>query len=141
MQQFMEFISNHLLLSAAWIVIFLLIAYSYVTAAMSPVKALSTHEATLLMNNEDAVILDMREVKAYNTGHILGAKHLKPEVIKNKQFGSLEKFKDKPIILVCALGNLSKSTANELIQQGFEKTSILQGGMSTWEAAGLPVSK
>lgn len=141
MQQVIEFASNHLILSVVWVVIIVLIIYSYVSGAFSPIKALSTHDATLKINKEDAVILDIRDTKAFNAGHILDAKQLKPEAIRNKQFGSLEKYKGKPIIVVCAMGNTSRTTATEMHKQGFSQVSILQGGMSSWESAGLPVSK
>ena len=143
MQQIIEFAGTgyNLFLLVAWVVIVLLIIYSYISSAFSPIKALSTHEVTLKMNKEEAVILDTRDTKSFNAGHILGAKQLKPEAIRNKQFGSLEKFKDKPIIVVCALGNTSRGTAVEMHKQGFAQTCILQGGMSSWESAGLPVSK
>jgi rhodanese-related sulfurtransferase len=141
MQQVIEFASNHLILSVAWVVLFVLIIYSYISGAFSPIKALSTHDATLKINKEDAVIVDVRDTKAFNSGHILDAKQLKPEAIRNKQFASLEKYKDKPIIVVCAMGNVSRSTATELHKQGFAHVNILQGGMSSWESAGLPLSK
>ena len=141
MQQIIEFAGNNLILSLVWGALVALLIYSFLSGVISPIKALSTHETTLLMNKDDAVILDVRDTKAFNGGHILGARQLKSDAIQNKQFGSLEKFKDKPIIVVCAMGNTARSTAQELHKQGFEKTSILQGGMNSWESAGLPVSK
>lgn len=141
MQQLLEFAGNHTFLVCLWVALVVMILYSFVSGAMSPVKSLSTHEATVLINKEDAIVLDVRDAKTFNSGHILGAKQLKPDAIRNKQFTSLEKFKDKPIIVVCAMGNTARTTAQDLYKQGFERASILQGGMSSWQSAGLPVSK
>lgn len=144
MDQIIEFATSSPLisiLSIAWVALVVLIIYSYVGAALSPIKELSTHDATLLMNKEDAVILDVRAPKEFKAGHILGARQIKPEELKDGNFVKLEKSKDKPIIVVCALGSTAKKTASQLLKAGFEKVSVLKGGMSAWQSASLPVSK
>ncbi len=59
----------------------------------------------------------------------------------DKRLGELDKFKDKPVIVVCQSGNRSSSTCNALTKRGFEKVYNLSGGISAWEQAGLPVTK
>jgi rhodanese-related sulfurtransferase len=141
MQQLIEFAGNNFLLSGIWVALVVMLVYSFVNSAFSPVKEVNTHEATLMMNKEDAVVLDIRDAKAFNAGHILGARQLKPDALRNKQFAPLEKNRDKPIIVVCDLGNTSRKTALDLFKEGFAKASILKGGMNAWQSAGLPVSK
>lgn len=144
MDQIIEFATSTPLisiLSIAWVALVVLIIYSYVGAALSPIKELSTHDATLLMNKEDAVILDIRAPKEFKEGHILGSRQLKPEELKDGNFAKLEKSKDKPIIVVCAMGSTAKKTATQLLKAGFEKASVLKGGISAWQAASLPLSK
>ncbi|GAC16088.1 rhodanese-like domain-containing protein [Aliiglaciecola lipolytica] len=141
MDQIIEFVGNHPFLSAGWVALFVLIIYSYVAGVFSPVKELSTHEATILMNREDAVVLDVRPAAEYNKGHILGAKQLKAEQISKADFSTLEKFKDKPIIVVCAMGMSAKKTATALLKAGFTSVSVLKGGMNSWQGASLPVTK
>lgn len=144
MDQIIEFATSTPLisiLSIAWVGLIVLIIYSFVGAALSPIKQLSTHDATLLMNKEDAVVLDVRAPNEFKAGHILGSKQLKPEELKNGNFTKLEKSKDKPIIVVCAMGMTAKKTAAQLLKAGFEKVTVLKGGMNAWQSASLPVSK
>ncbi|MFT6329638.1 MAG: rhodanese-related sulfurtransferase [Bermanella sp.] len=144
MDQIIEFATSSTLisiLSISWVVIVGLIIYSYVGAALSPIKELSTHEATLLMNREDAIVLDTRATNEFKAGHILGSKQIKAEELKNGNFAKLENSKDKPIIVVCAMGATAKKTAAQMLKVGFEKVTVLKGGMNAWQSASLPVSK
>lgn len=140
-QQFIEFVGNNPILSSVWVGLAVFIIYGFISAKISPVKELSTHDATLLMNKEDAVLLDIRPAAEYKKGHILGATQLKQEQISKAEFAALEKNKDKPIIVICAMGMTSKRTASQMLKAGFEKVSVLKGGMNAWQGASLPVSK
>ena len=144
MDQIIEFATSSQLisiLSIAWVVLVVLIIYSYVGAALSPIKELSTHDATLLMNKEDAIVLDIRAANEFKAGHILGSQQIKAEELKSGNFAKLEKSKHKPIIVVCAMGVSAKKTAAQMLKAGFEKVSVLKGGIGAWQAASLPVSK
>ncbi len=112
MDQIIEFATSSTLisiLSISWVVIVGLIIYSYVGAALSPIKELSTHEATLLMNREDAIVLDTRATNEFKAGHILGSKQIKAEELKNGNFAKLENSKDKPNIEVISLINIRRT--------------------------------
>ncbi|MEW5888836.1 MAG: rhodanese-like domain-containing protein [Pseudomonadota bacterium] len=97
-------------------------------------------QATLLINREDAVVVDVREPAEYSQGHIVNARNL-PLGQLQKRLTELEKFKDKPIILCCASGNRSASAGATLRKAGFAKVYNLAGGVVAWEQAGLPVTK
>ena len=118
-----------------------MLVYGLVSSKFSPVKELSTHDATMLINKDDAVVLDIRPAAEFKKGHIIGAKQLKPEQINKAEFASLEKSKDKPIIVVCAMGMTAKRTAMQMLKAGFTKVSVLKGGMGAWQGASLPVVK
>ena len=141
MDQFIEFVGNHYLLSGAWAGLAIMLIYSLVSGKLSPVKELSTHDATMLINKEDAVVLDIRPAAEFKKGHIIGAKQLKAEQVNKAEFGPLEKNKDKPIIVVCAMGMTAKRTAAQMLKAGFTKVSVLKGGMGAWQGASLPVVK
>lgn len=144
MDQLIEFATSSTLitiLSVAWVGLVVLIIYSYVGGMLSPVKELNTHEATLLMNKEDAIVLDIRAANEFKAGHILGARQIKAEELKEANFSKLEKSKDKPIIVVCAMGVSAKKAASQMLKAGFTKVSVLKGGMGAWQAGSLPVSK
>jgi rhodanese-related sulfurtransferase len=107
---------------------------------MSPIKQISPQELTFLMNKEQGVTLDIRKEKEYKTAHILDAVSLPNEKITENGFNTLEKYKDKPIIVVCAAGMSAVPIANKLYKSGFSKVSVLKGGMNSWTSAGLPVA-
>ena len=141
MQQFIEFIGNHPILATIWVVLFLWLIFSFINSHFSPIKDISTHDATMLMNRSDAVMLDIRAPAEFKKGHILGAKTLSQEQVNKADFKSLEKLKSKPIIVVCAMGVSARRTASQLIKAGFPQVSVLKGGMNTWNGEGLPVRK
>lgn len=141
MDQMVEFVTNHYILSGLFAALLAALIYTTVASQLSSIKELSTHEATLLMNKEDAYILDIRPTADFKKGHILGSKQIKPELITKGDFSPLEKFKDKPIIVVCAMGMTSKRTASQMLKAGFDKVVILKGGINAWQAASLPLNK
>ena len=141
MDQLIEFASNNFILAGIWVALIAMLIFSYISAWTSSVKELSTHEATVLMNKDDAIVLDTRPVKEFKAGHILGARQIKPEEVREKNFKKLENSKDKPIIVVCAMGNQARGTANAMLKDGFANVNVLKGGMNAWQSANLPVSK
>lgn len=100
---------------------------------------LSPAEATLLMNREDALVLDVRESGEWGSGHIPGARHITLAQLE-KRMSEIEKFKDRPIIICCASGNRSSSACGQLKKGGFEKVFNLSGGISAWLGANLPLT-
>jgi len=141
MDQLIEFASNNFILAGIWVALIAMLIFSYISAWTSSVKELSTHEATLLINKHDAIVLDTRPAKEFNAGHILGARQIKPEEVREKNFKKLENSKDKPIIVVCAMGNQARGTASAMQKDGFANVNVLKGGMNAWQSASLPVSK
>ena len=129
------------ILSAAWIGIFIAIIVLSIRIQLSPIKQLSTQELTFVVNKEEGIVVDIRQEKEFRASHILDAKHLASEKANKSDFASLEKFKDKPIIVVCTAGISAAKVANLLLKAGFNKVNLLKGGMNAWVNAGLPVSK
>ena len=141
MDQVIEFAGNNIVLAGVWVALVAMLIFSYVSSLTSAIKEVSTHDATLMINKEDAVVLDIRAQKEFKAGHILGARQIKPEALREKNFNTLENSKDKPIIVVCAMGNQARGTANAMSKAGFSKVSVLKGGMNAWQSASLPISK
>ena len=104
------------------------------TSQLSPVQA------TLLINREDAIILDVREQGDYAKGHIPNARHI-PLSEFARRSAEMEKWKGQPLILCCASGGRSESAGAQLRKAGFDKIYNLRGGMMEWQKAGQPVSR
>lgn len=103
------------------------------------VANLTPAEATLLMNREDALVLDVRETAEWGSGHITGARHITLGQL-DKRLSELDKFKAKPIIVVCATGNRSASACGQLKKHGFDKVYSLGGGIASWRDSSLPLT-
>ncbi len=96
--------------------------------------------ATLLMNKENAVPLDIRNAEEFSQGHLPGAINMPLSDIE-KRVQELEKYKNKPLILYCAYGNRSEGALSRLKKAGFEKLYNLRGGLAEWEKAGQPITR
>jgi rhodanese-related sulfurtransferase len=101
---------------------------------------ISVNEATLLINRQDALVVDVRETAEWSTGHIPNARHIALGHL-SKHLVDIEKFKDKPIIVVCATGNRSGAACNTLKKSGYAQVFNLAGGVRAWGDAGLPMTK
>ncbi len=103
-------------------------------------NAVTPAQATLLINREDAVIIDVREPDEYAAGHLPESRNI-PAGKLEERVGELEKYKDTPLILVCQSGARSAGSCARLGKLGFAKTHNLAGGVGAWVEAGLPIRK
>jgi rhodanese-related sulfurtransferase len=102
--------------------------------------SISTLQATLLINQQNALVLDVREAAEYEKGHMLNARNIAFGELQARA-AELEKHKAKPLIVVCDNGNRSGRAATALRKQGFEQVFTLSGGIGAWRQAGLPLEK
>lgn len=102
--------------------------------------SVDTLRATMLINQQDAVIIDVREPAELAGGKILNAKSVPLSQIEAR-VKELERFKDRPVIVACASGNRSRSAISHLRRHGFTQLYNLAGGIAAWRQAGLPLEK
>jgi rhodanese-related sulfurtransferase len=126
-----------------------LIAIAFVSGAMlvwplvrrgAAGASVGTLEATMLINQKDAVVIDVREPGEFAQTHILNARNVPLGEIEAR-IKELERFKGKPVIVSCATGNRSGSAASVLRKHGFTNVVNLAGGVAAWQQAGLPTGK
>jgi rhodanese-related sulfurtransferase len=98
--------------------------------------ALSTLQATQLINSRNATIVDIRSPDEFAKGSLPNAKNLPADKIGDRM---RELKKDKPLIVVCATGSTAGRTAAQLRAGGFSEVYVLGGGLAAWREAGLPV--
>jgi rhodanese-related sulfurtransferase len=53
----------------------------------------------------------------------------------------LEKYRKKPVVVVCAAGQRAAAGCRLLSKAGFEDVCQLEGGIQAWEKAGLPLTR
>ncbi len=102
--------------------------------------SVNTLEATLLINQQDAQVIDLREAEEYAKGHIVNARNV-PHAELESRLRELEKYKRKPVIVCCDRGNRSNAATALLRKNGFDKAVSLARGLEGWRVAGLPLEK
>ena len=102
--------------------------------------AVTPGAATLLINRENAVVLDVREADEFAQGHLPDAINL-PAGKLGERLAEIEKYKDRPVIVCCAAGMRSNRACRDLGKHGFSKLYNLDGGVDAWVGAGYPIKK
>ena len=139
MTQAMKFITENIFLIAVAFVSGAMLVWPLVRRGASG-SAVGTLEATMLINQKDAVVIDVREPGEFAQSHILNARNVPLGEIEAR-IKELERFKEKPVIVSCATGNRSGSAAAVLRKHGFTNVVNLAGGVAAWQQAGLPTAR
>lgn len=140
MDRLLPFFQANPLLSLALLGLTLAIVYTEVRRLFRGYKAVTPAQLTELVNREDALVLDLRGQADFEKGHIIGAKHVLPSQIE-PEGKLLAKAKESPVVLICATGMVSPAAAEKLVKAGFKRVSVLDGGLTSWQSAGLPLAK
>jgi rhodanese-related sulfurtransferase len=131
--------TNNLLLLATLITSGLALALPKILGRLNN-QLLSVHESVQLINQRQAQILDIRTAEEFKAGHIANSKHL-----PLSEFGSgLKQAKidsNKPIILVCLSGTRANTARAKLKKYGCKDVVCMEGGISAWTQAGMPLIK
>ena len=94
-------------------------------------QQISQEEAKQRMDEQDVIILDVREVDEYDSGHIPGALLLPLGTIDKDSAAAVIPEKDSVVLVYCRSGNRSKQASSILAELGY--TGIFEfGGINTW---------
>ena len=137
MEHLGQFIINHWQLWLLFIVVLFLTFLNEIFTQKNKAKQLSPQAVIDLINNNSAVIIDIRDKETFKQGHIIDALNAKSEDFEQQK---MEKYKDKPIVLVCARGLQSPVLAHKIRNQGYQPF-VLGGGIEAWQNADLPLVK
>lgn len=138
MGQLGQFILNHWGLWLALILILLLIFINESLEQKKRAKEVSPQAAVNLINHDNATVIDLRDADSFRSGHIIDAIRATADDFTQQR---MDKYKNKPLLLVCARGLQSAQLAAKLREQGFSQPIVLAGGISAWQTAELPLVK
>jgi len=93
-----------------------------------------------IMNQQGALLLDVREPSEYSAVHVPNAKLIPLGQITSRM-NEIEAYKDKPIVVMCRSGRRSARAVAILQKAGYSKVSNIKGGITAWESNGLQVIK
>ena len=93
--------------------------------------------AIMLINQDEAIVIDLRSKEAFNKGHIVHSISM-PKDQLDPNAPTLKKHQDKKIIVVCTNGNDANRIALKLRKAGYD-SKVLAGGLEAWKSADLPL--
>ncbi|HEY9809699.1 MAG TPA: rhodanese-like domain-containing protein [Halomicronema sp.] len=99
------------------------------------VQVIDAETLKILLENQQVMLVDVRERSEYAGEHIAGA-NLMP--LSSFEPASVPMEGDKKLVLYCQSSNRSGQAAQKLLGAGFENVTHLQGGLNAWKQAGYP---
>lgn len=108
----------------------------------SSAQIISPIDAQTLINNSQndisLVVLDVRTVDEFSTGHLAGAQNIDFYASNfQAQLSALDRA--KTYLVYCRTGSRSGQTIATLHSLGFDKLYDLKGGIQAWQVMSLPV--
>ncbi|RZU47010.1 rhodanese-related sulfurtransferase [Fluviicoccus keumensis] len=135
MSRFFEFLMHNAVLAGAFFS--LLVAY-IVVEVMRGGRSVSPQGLSLMVNNHQAIVVDVRDPAEFRLGHITGSRNI-PYARLMEQLGELPA--DKALIIVCNMGQVAGTAARQLKAKGLNNVYKLEGGLSNWKSLSLPLVK
>lgn len=135
MALFLDFLVEQWMLAAAMVVcITLLVRHESLKGG----PTLTSQQLVNQINQQDAVVVDLRDTSEFNQGHIVNALNI-PHAKLAARMAELEAYKERPLVLVCKLGQHSGAAGKLLSAEGYSQVSRLSGGMAEWQSSQLPL--
>lgn len=100
----------------------------------------SPQQLVNLVNQQQAAVIDLREPAEFRKGHIVDAINI-PFAKVDDRWNELEALRERPIVLVCKMGQHSSAIGTRLLAKGFARVHRLQGGIGEWQTSQLPLVK
>ncbi|MDP0560848.1 MAG: rhodanese-like domain-containing protein [Candidatus Endonucleobacter sp. (ex Gigantidas childressi)] len=137
MEYIFEFIVNHPLLVGGLASLVCVLIYSEMRKGGLSV---TSQQLTQLVNQSNAIIIDVREKSEFQTGHIVDSLNIPFSMLKDRT-SELGKYKERPVIIVDAIGQHGGMAGKILKETGLTQVMKLKGGIGSWRADTLPLVK
>ncbi len=102
-------------------------------------KSISLHEVTRLVNDDKAVLVDVRDPKEFSAGHIVDSVNIPFAKLRDRAV-ELEKHRKKTIVVLDKMGQHSGAAFKVLAESGYD-VARMQGGITEWQNQNLPLVK
>jgi rhodanese-related sulfurtransferase len=90
----------------------------------------------MLQERSDLVFIDVRTPQERAQARIAGSQLV---AVGDVMRGKFDVPKDKPVLLVCAVGGRSWVAGKALAAMGYDEVYNMEGGIEAWYRAGLPL--
>jgi rhodanese-related sulfurtransferase len=99
-------------------------------------QRLSAHDLADQLASRRVTVIDVREPMEFAGGHIAGSLNVPLSRLAQADLPQ------GPLVLVCQSGNRSAKGVQTLLERGYaHPVSDLEGGIPSWQQAGLPLRK
>jgi rhodanese-related sulfurtransferase len=136
----LQFLQNNLVTVSIALISGFMLFWSFYGNRIRGIKDVDTLEAMNLINRKNALVLDVREQSEYDAGHIINSRLIPLGKLKER-IGELEKYRTRPIVVMCRSGARSSSAVSLLNGLGFTQVHNLSGGVMAWQKANLPLER
>jgi rhodanese-related sulfurtransferase len=137
MEKLFEFVGNHPVLVGTFALLLALFIRNETRRGGQTVSAQALVE---MVNKENALVLDVRDKKEFDAGHIVNAINI-PQASLADRLDELNKYKERPVVVACRMGQHSGTAGTLLRKNGFTNVRRLTGGIAEWRNQNLPVVK
>jgi rhodanese-related sulfurtransferase len=86
------------------------------------------------------LLLDVRTPEEFASGHVPGAVNIPYDAVEERS-AELSAHRDQEVVVYCEKGGRAAKASRSLADAGFRSILHLDGDMSGWRAAGLPVEQ
>ncbi len=138
MSEIVTFVNNHPVLVLVWVGLLAMLLVGEFRRLTRKYKEITTLEATRLVNQHNALLVDVRDAKDYAQAHAVGAVHVPLDQVSPDHPKLAEH--DGPVVFYCYSGMSSQRAAAALANAGREQIYSLQGGFGAWQGENLPVA-
>lgn len=131
MDRALEFMGNHPFLFGILAVLAILF---FTIESKRSGKKISPNTLGMMVNSQNAQLIDIRPAKKYTTGYIQGSRNIPFTQLKDR-LDEIRAIED-PVIIICDIG-VQAGAAIQMI--GKDNVYRLEGGIGGWQGAGMPL--
>lgn len=139
MEQLIEFVGNHPLLSGGFVAVLVFLIWTEVVRKLQGLQELTPLQAVAWVNDPQAAVVDVSPAADFNKGHIINARNLPMSRIVGTD-AEIRKLIDRKVLVVCKSGQNSAQAAATLKKLGIKEVAVLKGGMVRWIGDQYPVT-
>jgi rhodanese-related sulfurtransferase len=137
MESIFAYAGQHPFLFGGMLLMFAVVfAYEMRLAGRKGVDVTPTEAVTMI--NGGAQPVDVRAAAQFEKAHLLDARNI-PLGDLDQHLASLEKLKERGIVVYCENGASALKVVEKLRERGITSARSLRGGLNAWRAENLPV--
>src|SRR5690606_4237416 len=140
LEELLAFAGRNQLLVLARVGLTVAIVYTEVARLFRGFKTIRPGDLAPRVNPDNALAVDLRPIADFDKGHIPGSKNVQMSQFdpESKQLAAA---KSLPVVLVCKTGQTASGAAGRLKKAGFQHVYVLDGGITGWQQADLPLAR